>query len=191
MNRKSFLIWLVTIGVFALSSCKEDILPKPSANLRLDYPEAIYKNFDDASCPFTFEMNTDGKVKKEKNCDLSIHYPKMKATIYLTFKAVRKNNIDSLLRDAQSLLYKHVIKADDIIEQPFLNKKENVYGMYYAVNGNAATNAQFYLTDSTRYFVDCSVYFYAKPNFDSIMPAASYLRNDLQNMMETFRWKNK
>lgn len=189
MNQKSFLVWLLVIGIFVLSSCKEEILPKPAANLRLDYPEANYKTFDDAACPFTFEMNTDGKVKKEKNCDLSIHYPKMKATIYLTFKPVRNNNMDSLLRDAQSLLYKHVIKADDIMEQPFINKKENVYGMFYAVNGNAATNAQFYLTDSTRYFVDCSVYFYAKPNFDSIMPAASYLRNDLQNMMESFKWK--
>ena len=189
MNQKSFLVWLVAIGIFTLVSCKEDILPKPAANLRLEYPEASYKTFDDPSCPYTFDMNADGKIKTEKNCDLSIHYPKMKATIYLTFKRVGNNNMDSLLRDAQSLLYKHVIKADDIIEQPFINKKENVYGMYYAVNGNAATNAQFYLTDSTRYFVDCSVYFYAKPNFDSIMPAASYLRNDLQNMMESFKWK--
>lgn len=189
MNLKSFLVWLFIVGIFTLSSCKEDVLPKPNASLRLDYPEASYKTYDDASCPFIFDMNADGSVKREKNCDLSIHYPKMKATIYLTFKPVRNNNLDSLLRDAQSLLYKHVIKADDILEQPFLNKKENVYGMYYAVNGNAATNAQFYLTDSTRYFVDCSVYFYAKPNFDSIMPAASYLRNDLQNMMESFRWR--
>ena len=189
MNQKSVMCWLMAVGIFAMVSCKDDVLPKPMASLRLDYPEATYTTFNDASCPFTFEMNAEGKVKREKNCDLSIHYPKMKATIYLTFLPIKNNNIDSLLRDAQSLLYKHVVKADDIIEQPFLNKKENVYGMYYAVNGNAATNAQFYLTDSTRYFVDCSVYFYAKPNFDSIMPAASYLRNDLQNMMESFKWK--
>lgn len=189
MNYKSWLFLLFALVLFVVTSCKEDILPKPMASLRLDYPEANYSTFNDSSCPFTFEINDEGKVKKEKNCDLSIHYPKMKATIYLTFLPIQNNNIDSLLRDAQSLLYKHVIKADDIIEQPFLNKKDNVYGMFYAVNGNAATNAQFYLTDSTRYFVDCSVYFYAKPNFDSIMPAASYLRNDLQNMMESFRWK--
>jgi gliding motility-associated lipoprotein GldD len=189
MNQKNWFFWLFAVGIFIVSSCKDDVLPKPMANLRLEYAEANYKTFDVASCPFTFEMNADGILKLEKNCDLSIQYPKMKATIYLTLLPVTSTNIDLLLRDAQSLLYKHVIKADDIIEQPFLNKKDNVYGMFYAVNGNAATNAQFYLTDSTRYFVDCSVYFYAKPNFDSIMPAASYLRNDLQNMMETFRWK--
>ncbi|WP_432672632.1 gliding motility lipoprotein GldD [Flavobacterium sp. SM2513] len=188
MKHKFLLFWLLAVGLFVFSSCKEDVLPKPMANLRLDYSEATYRTFDDPSCPFTFEVNSDGKIKQEKNCNLSVHYPKMKATIYFTLKPVN-NNIDLLLRDAQKLTYEHVVKADDIIEQPFINKKDNVYGMFYAVNGNAATNAQFYLTDSTRYFVDCSVYFYAKPNFDSIMPAASYLRNDLQNMMESFRWK--
>jgi gliding motility-associated lipoprotein GldD len=188
MNQKNWFFWLLVIGFFVLSSCKEEVLPKPMASLRLDYPEATYTLFDEANCPFTFEKNTNGVVKLEKNCDLTIHYPKMKATVYFTFKPIN-NNIDALLRDAQTLTYKHVVKADDIIEQPFINQKDRVYGMFYAVNGNAATNAQFYVTDSTRYFVDCSVYFYAKPNFDSIMPAASYLRNDLQNMMESFRWK--
>lgn len=188
MNQKSLLFWLIAVVLFVISSCKEDVLPKPMANLRLDYPEASYKTFDNPDCPFTFEVNSVGQIKQEKNCDLSIHYPKMKATIYFTFKPI-KDNINLLLRDAQTLTYKHVVKADDIVEQPFMNSKDNVYGMFYAVNGNAATNAQFYVTDSTRYFVDCSVYFYAKPNFDSIMPAASYLRNDLQNMMESFRWK--
>jgi len=188
MNQKSLFFWLIAVGIFVVSSCKEDVLPKPSASLRLDYPEATYKTFDDASCPFTFEVNSEGKISSEENCNLTIQYPKMKATIFFSFKPVN-NNINSLLRDAQTLTYKHVVKADDIIEQPFLNNENGVYGMFYELNGNAATNAQFYLTDSTRYFVDCSVYFYAKPNFDSIMPAASYLRNDLQNMMESFRWK--
>jgi hypothetical protein len=32
-----------------------------------------------------------------------------------------KNNINVLLRDAQKLTYEHVIKADDILEQPYLN----------------------------------------------------------------------
>lgn len=188
MNQKSVLFWLIAVVLIVFSSCKEDVLPKPMANLRLDYPEATYKTFDNPACPFTFDVNSIGKIKQEKNCDLSINYPKMKATIYFTFKPVN-DNINLLLRDAQTLTYKHVVKADDIMEQPFINKKNNVYGMFYAVNGNAATNAQFYVTDSTRYFVDCSVYFYAKPNFDSIMPAASYLRNDMQAMMESFRWK--
>lgn len=173
--------------VIVLFSCKEELLPKPAGFLRLDYPEATYVNFAN-ECPFGFEMNSEAIIKKEKNCGFTITYPKMKATIFLTYNPVR-NNINALLRDAQTLTFKHVIKADDILEQPYLNPDKKVYGMFYQVDGNAATNSQFYVTDSTRHFVTGSVYFYAKPNFDSIMPAASYIKNDMQRLMETLKWK--
>lgn len=168
-------------------SCKKDVLPKPTSQLRLDYPEATYAQFQ-SSCPFVFEMNSDAIIKGEKNCGFTIHYPKMKATIYLTYKPVQ-GNINNLLRDAQKLTYEHVIKADDILEQPYLNPNKKVFGMFYQVHGNAATNSQFYATDSTKHFVTGSVYFYAKPNFDSIMPAASYIQNDMQRLLETLKWK--
>lgn len=173
--------------LLAITSCKKEVLPKPSSQLRLDYPEANYAQFEN-QCPFSFEMNADAIIKGEKDCGFTISYPKMKATIYLTYKPVN-GNINKLLRDAQKLTYEHVIKADDILEQPYLNPQKKVYGMFYQVDGNAATNSQFYATDSTKHFVTGSVYFYAKPNFDSIMPAASYIKNDMQRLLETLKWK--
>ena len=187
MIKKIIAFSIIISATFLNFSCKNEVLPKPSSYLRLDYPEAKYMSFEN-ECPYTFEMNSDAIIKKEKDCDFAITYPKMKATIYLTYKPVTKN-IDDLLRDAQKLTYEHVIKADDILEQPYLNPSKKVYGMFYQVDGNAATNSQFYVTDSTKHFVTGSVYFYAKPNFDSIMPAASYVRNDMQRLMETLKWK--
>lgn len=187
MLKKSISAVLFSVIFICSVSCKEDVMPKPTGQLRLDYPVAEYVRYE-TDCPFTFDLNAEGIVKQNGNCNLSIDYPKMKATIYLTYKPIQ-NNINKLLTDAQKLTYEHVVKADDIIEQPFMNKEDKVYGMFYQVNGNAATNTQFYATDSTRHFINCSVYFYAKPNFDSIMPATSYVRNDLQNLMESLRWK--
>jgi gliding motility-associated lipoprotein GldD len=180
-------IALTVLMLLLFTSCKDDVFPKPASHLRLDYPMAKYVGFED-QCPFSFEMNSNAIVKGEKDCGFTISYPKMKATIYLTYKPVN-SNINVLLRDAQKLTYEHVIKADDISEQPYLNPSRKVYGMFYRVDGNAATNSQFYVTDSIKHFVTGSVYFYAKPNFDSIMPAASYVRNDMQRLMETLRWK--
>lgn len=182
-------IFSITAILLALTvvSCKNDVVPKPSSFLRLDYPEAKYVNFEN-TCPFAFQINEDAVIKGEKECGFAITYPKMKATIYLTYKPVN-GNIDKLLRDAQKLTYEHVIKADDILEQPYLNPQKKVYGMFYQVDGNAATNSQFYVTDSTKHFLIGSMYFYAKPNFDSIMPAASYVKNDMQRLMETLKWK--
>ncbi len=185
--RLGALFSIAFLGHFFLSSCKDDVIPKPSSYLRLDYPEAKYVNFEN-SCPFTFEMNSEAVIKGEKDCGFTITYPKMKATIYLTYKPVN-GDINKLLRDAQKLTYEHVIKADDILEQPYLNPAKKVYGMFYQVDGNAATNSQFYATDSTKHFVTGSIYFYAKPNFDSIMPAASYVKNDMQRLLETLKWK--
>ena len=169
------------------NSCKNDVVPKPASQLRLDYPIAKYAKFSN-HCPFEFEINEDAIITEDKNCGFSIKYPKMKATIYLTYKTVN-NNLNDLLKDAQKLTYEHVIKADDILEQPYVNKDKKVYGMFYRVDGNAATNSLFYATDSIKHFVTGSIYFYAKPKFDSIMPAASYVKNDMQRLLETIRWK--
>lgn len=187
MLKKTILFSVIIFTFLLVLSCKKEVLPKPNAQLNLEYPVAEYVHFEN-NCPFTFDVNSKAVLKSKPNCDLTILYPKMKATVYLSYKPV-KNDINLLLRDAQKLTYEHVIKADGIVERPFLNSKNKVYGMFYQVNGNAATNAQFYLTDSIHHFIDCSVYFYAKPNYDSIMPAASYIKNDMQTIMETLRWK--
>lgn len=188
MLKKKIALSILLITLFSVFSCKDEVLPKPASYLRLDYPEAEYVNFENSASPFSFEMNSEAVIKGEKDFGFTITYPKMKATIYLTYKPVN-NNINNLLRDAQKLTYEHVIKADDILEQPYLNPSRKVYGMIYQVDGNAATNSQFYVTDSIKHFITGSVYFYAKPNYDSIMPAASYVRNDMQRLMETLKWE--
>lgn len=187
MLKKTMNFSFMAAVFFAVFGCKNEVVPKPSSYLRLDYPVAEYVHFEN-NCHFTFDMNSNAVIKQKGDCNFEINYPKMKATVYLTYKPVN-NNVNVLLRDAQKLTYEHVIKADDILEQPYLNPKNRVYGMFYQVDGNAATNTQFYVTDSTKHFVAGSVYFYAKPNFDSIMPATSYLKNDMQNLMESLKWK--
>ncbi|WP_445710200.1 gliding motility lipoprotein GldD [Flavobacterium sp.] len=178
---------LFTLLAFIIISCADETVPKPKGQLRLEYPNAEYYSLE-KECPYTFELNDRILLKGKENCAYELHYPKMKATVYLTYKKV-ENNIEYLLRDAQKLTYDHVVKADDITEQPFINAENKVYGMFYEVGGDAATNAQFYVTDSTKNFMVGSLYFYAKPNYDSIMPAVSYIKNDIRKLVETLKWK--
>ncbi|OYU84218.1 MAG: gliding motility lipoprotein GldD [Flavobacterium sp. BFFFF2] len=184
---KSWSLPFIAFLSILICSCKQETLPKPLGQLRLEYPHATYKP-SASPYPFYFENNTISKVSTQANGSIEIKYPKMKATIYLTYKKV-DGNIKSLLRDVQKLTYNHVIKADDILEQPYLNPSNKVYGMLYQINGNAATNAEFYATDSVKHFLTGSVYFYVKPNFDSIYPASEYVKKDLRHLMETLKWK--
>ena len=59
---------LIIISLLTFS-CKDEVLPKPSSYLRLDYPEAKYVNFEN-ECPYAFEMNSDAIIKKEKDCKI-------------------------------------------------------------------------------------------------------------------------
>lgn len=176
-----------------LFGCGDDPLPKPKAYLRLEYPEAKYEKVS-IPLPFSFEKNKLAEPIKNvmssgNTKGVNVKYPSLKGTIYLTYKAVKNNNLDSLLRDAQNLTQKHTIKADEISSNFFENREEKVYGMLYEIGGDAASQSQFYVTDSINHFVSGSLYFYAKPNYDSIYPAAEYLKKDITHIMESVRWK--
>ena len=183
---KNSVVLILILSCFI--SCKDDVLPKPNAFLRLDFPEAEYENWSE-NCAYGFEANTVSKVTIKDDCSLVIDYPMMKGSVYLTYKKV-DGNIRNLLIDAQKLTYEHVTKADQIDPKEFINEERKVYGMFYEVMGDAASQSQFYATDSVAHFVTGSLYFYAKPNYDSIYPAAMYLQKDIRRIMESLEWKD-
>lgn len=187
LTMRSLHVWFAGLVALSVISCSDPLVPKPKAMLRLEYPEAQYEEAK-LDCSFGFQKNTDAAIEGEKNCSFVIDYNKLNASVYVTYKPI-SNNLDKLLRDAQKLTYEHVVKADNITEQPFVNPEAGVYGMFYELEGNAASQSQFYLTDSLNHFVTGSLYFKVKPNYDSVMPAANYLGKDIRKVMESFYWK--
>lgn len=176
-------------------ACGSDPIPKPKGMLRLEYPNPKYIEVN-TRLPFTFERNvisapvSELKIARdEKSVGIDVTYPGLKGTIFLTYKKVDDSNLEALLVDAQNMTLKHTQKADEIEGNLYENPMDKVYGMFYEVGGNAASQSQFYVTDSTNHFITGSLYFYAKPNYDSILPAAHYLKRDIQHLMETISWK--
>jgi len=193
MKIRYFFVVLLMACFFA---CEDDVLPKPKAYLRLEYPEASYAKIE-TDLPFTLEKNSlatkiiNKKLEvTQESYGLNIEYSKLKGTIYITYKKIKsRNDLMRYLRDAQNFTQEHTKKADEITEQVFEDGKRKVYGMFYEVGGNAASQSQFYVTDSINHFLIGSLYFYAKPNYDSILPAADYLKKDIKHIMETIEWK--
>ncbi|MCB0374705.1 MAG: gliding motility lipoprotein GldD [Sinomicrobium sp.] len=183
MNAKHPFI-LLLLSLFC--ACKPDPVPKPRAMLRLDYLPARYETFLEQGY-YQFRKNTEAIVSRKKEHALNIAYPRMKATLFITYKPVN-NNLEQLLQDVQKLTYEHIIKADKITETPFVNNARKTYGMLYEVSGNAASQLQFYVTDSAAHFLTGALYFRARPNYDSLLPAVHYLKNDIKKIMETLQW---
>ncbi|QDO93475.1 gliding motility lipoprotein GldD [Formosa sediminum] len=187
---------LILLFLISVIACADDPTPKPNAYLRLSYPEANYEKAN-LEVPFTFDKNklaSQVGVKKmggQDNYGVNIEYSNLKGTIFLTYKNINEDSkhLMEFIKDAQNFTQKHTIKADEIVEQVYINDERKVYGMFYEVGGNAASQSQFYVTDSVKHFLTGSLYFYAKPNYDSILPAAKYLEKDIRQIMESVSWK--
>lgn len=172
-------------------SCKQDYTPKPRGYFRIDLPEKEYKTTPDA-LPYRFEAPKQSLLVNNRKAHqemywINIEYPQYKATVHLSYKEV-KNNIDNYINDSRGFVYKHTIKADAISEDVFADADKKVYGILYNIKGDAASNTQFFLTDSTKNFLRGALYFNVSPNKDSLAPVLEYINSDIVHLIETFEW---
>lgn len=182
--RKICVLLVVFLGIV---SCSDDILPKPKGYLSLDYPAKEYQKLKLVR-PYVFEISEKAIVKNEKNNWLKIQYPTLKASIDITYRPV-KNNLKELLTESEKLVYKHAVKAEEIVTVNFENFDRRVFGSMQEISGNAASQIQFHLTDSTHNFMKGALFFYVKPNYDSVLPAVDYIKKDVMRLVETLKWQ--
>lgn len=182
---------LAVVLLSVLASCGNENVPRPTGYFRIDLPAKEYRTVDDIPFSFQFELpqyahpNLE-RTKKDSNL-FNIDFAKYNARIHMSYIKV-DSNINQLSEEARSLVYKHVVKAQDIREELIINPEEKVYGTFYHIEGNAASGSQFYLTDSSRHFVRGALYFNVEPNYDSIAPVQQFIKADIERMIESFKW---
>ncbi|MBN2663946.1 MAG: gliding motility lipoprotein GldD [Bacteroidales bacterium] len=190
--KKTILLFISISLIF--SACEQTPTPKPTAYYRITLPQPEYQIFKTDTCPFSFEYSVFANISPLKDADnppcwYDINYKKFNAKIHLTFRKI-DNNLDSLLDDSHTLVYKHVIKADAINVQDFINDSLKIYATVFYIQGNAASPLQFQIMDSTKYFLRGSVYFNVTPNADSLAPAIKFVEDDVKYFIESFEWQN-
>lgn len=178
------VLFILTI---LLNSCGGETLPKQKPYLTLQYPEAVYTKTV-SNCPYSFEISNEATIDFQNNCWAKIEYPRLKATIHITYRSV-EGNLNRILQEVEKLTFEHTIKADAISDRPYDDAKKRVFAKLYNVDGNVATNLQFRVTDSVNHVMSGALYFYAKPNYDSIAPAIKYIEKDMMRLVETLEWK--
>lgn len=184
---------LYVFVIMLLMGCSGNPVPKPRGFFRIDLPEKKYTSFDDASCPYRFDIPDYAIVLPDTNrfaepCWKYVLYPEFRAQLYITYKTLH-SNLAAYAEDSRDLVYKHTIKAN-AIDETVIHTPNKVYGVMYDIGGNAASNFQFYATDSVSHFIRGSLYFSAAPEADSLKPVVNFIKKDVKHLIQTLQWKN-
>ena len=184
----------LAIVLIAFSCNREPYyLPKPRGYFRIDLPEKTYIKVDTIEkysfeCPQYALITPDPYSPDEKNW-VNIEMPQFKGSIHLTHKPV-DGNLGEYLEDVHTMVTKHLQKANGVRDSLIFNEEHDVYGLFIEMDGKGvATPMQFYMTDSTKNFVRGALYFNFQPNNDSMQPVINFIKEDIDHLINTFKWK--
>jgi gliding motility-associated lipoprotein GldD len=184
-------------AIIIIVSCNSDYTIKQRGYYKIDFPEHNYRNFDRPGFPYTFEYPTYATIvqdttffedKPENPYWINIDFPGFNGRIYISYKNVKRNDLDKLVDDAFKMTYKHTYKATEIRDS-LMRTSKGLSGVFFHVGGNAATGKQFFLTDSVNHFLRGALYFDATPNADSLSIVNNFLETDMKHLINTLEWK--
>jgi gliding motility-associated lipoprotein GldD len=174
-----------------------DYVPKPHGFPRMDFPKREYVLFDTAICPYAFEIPTYARMEKDTTANytpdptwFNLNFKPFGATLHIThYQFNNWNFYDSLVMDTRKLVNKHLQRADDIVEQSVSGINPALKGVVFSIDGNTATNYNFYVTDSASHFFRGALYFNKHTQQDSIAPVYQFIKTDIEHLIKTFKWK--
>ena len=194
---KTSLFLIVFVSAMAVA-CNSEYTPKPRGYFKIEFPPKKYQLFNSPGFPYSFEYPVYGEIVKdslffEERAEnpywINIDFPQFNGRMHISYKEIGRNKFDSLVNDAFTMSYKqHTYKASAIEPQEF-STPNGVGGVYFTLKGNAATANQFFATDSVKHFLRGALYFSATPNADSLAPVNKFLKEDMEHLINTLRWK--
>lgn len=193
MKRCSLLLVMAVLFA-ACNNNSHDYSPKPRGFYRIVFPKKEYQQYE-GGCPFTFmypkyAVIVPDSARGAQNCWLNMRFPQFKGTLHMSYQPVTNKKIfNELTEDARTFAFKHSVKATSIDQGLIRFPDRKLYGIYYTIDGNAASSAQFFLTDSVHHYLRCALYFATEPRLDSIAPVLDFVKKDMNVMINSFKWK--
>lgn len=186
------ILILISLG-FALISCgEEQFTPKPPTYLRLELPDAKYRDYED-ECGYSFKLNENYTVEKAPvqdesfTCHRRIQLGALNGTVFFRFINMTEP-VAYYINNSIDEVEVHQVKATNIQDKQIVRQEDRVFGTVFELQGDVATPFQFYLTDSTERFIYAEILFNSRPNYDSLKPSLEYLKKDLDTLLQTFEW---
>lgn len=193
----TYLLFLLALPLtIFLVGCGRDYLPKPKGYNRIILPEHAYQSLAD-TFPFIFEYSDHAKVLPDSSWIaerywIDLFYPKMGASIALSYKPVKQNEdtLKQLLATAYRLTSKHKIKAY-AIDEYFFETDHGHVAVLANLSGEVPSQYQFFSTDSSSHFLRGALYFNTATKNDSLAPVIDYIREDIMHLLNTLEWNDE
>ena len=213
-TKKYFSVAFIIANI--LVGCNSTYTSKKTGYFNIDLPKKEYALFNEPGFPYSFEYPIYATIVKDstyfdKNPEndfwRNIDFTNFNAKIFLSYKIIggkalykiKKadgsyrdslgiNAYDKMINDAFNLTNKN----DDVAtskKDSLFKTANNVAGLLFKLGGNAATQRQFFMTDSTKNFIRGALYFYSSPNADSVKPVVDFIQQDIDHLISTFKWK--
>ena len=173
------------------ASCSETPLPKPHGYPRIELHDQVYEQWD-GGCPYMFKKSTSANIQvnpRGGHCFFDLKYPRYNATVHLSYSGIQ-NDLKELIDQEYQMREKHNNFATSVMERLYSDPINHVNALIFNINGTkTATPLQFFVTDSINHFFRGTLYFYNTPNNDSLAPVIDLLKEDMDTMIATLRWK--
>ena len=200
MLKNRVLLVLCSVASMILGACggsTESSVPKPKAYPKIALPTKSYQPYSVDDLPIQLELPAYARMMADTNSEgkhrpgwYNLLFPQFGMTLHLTYYKFNDwTFFDSLLYDTRKLVNKHLQKADDILERPTASLNPEAKGLIFSIQGNTATNFNFYLTDSVQHFVRGALYFNNRTESDSVAPVFQFVEQDVYHMIKTMHWK--
>lgn len=189
---KQLLSVLILLNILICSSCTE-YTPKPRGYFRIEPPEASYQELPSDSLPYSFHISQLATVELPEIGSpegwINLAYPSLGVKIYCSYLPVTPSSLPTAEKESRFLVARQTKRAETVKEQAYSNPEEHVYGSLFLLDGESASPVQFMLTDSVSNFFRGALYYDCVPNADSLAPVTDYLRKDIIELIQSFRWK--
>lgn len=191
--KNSFIILFAFVILGACSSEEERYTPKRFGELRVTETFAAkdYQTVKDVfGANYSLPQYAQLKLKQKNDsiCNYQIDFPERRATLYMTLLKLN-GDLQEKIEQSNKITHQHLIKADDFRDTLLLFPEKRVYSQVYNLIGNVASNIQFVCTDSTENLLRGALYFNVAPNYDSLVPAIDYIKEDIYHLIKTLEWQ--
>ena len=180
-----FVGLLVVLSIYLFLPSEEYYIPKPKAKIKIELPSEVTSVFEDDI--ITFHYSNSAVVKKNDNI-YRVKYTSYNSEIVFFVKEMV--DLDIEIYNFEKEITVHEKQGAYINANIIEDSESEMYGVLCYLEGNKiATSSQFFITDSTNYFVSGGLEFNTSIN-PEIEVQNNIMKQEILQFINSFKWSS-